>query len=89
MKQSHWLKGGIAGIILGPIVWFCMLKLTIPTSVEVREFPLDAALMLGLIVYGSAAAIGFIAGSIIGWIYGKIKDTKWVGLRKFNKNARN
>ncbi len=74
MKLSYWLKGGIAGIILGPFIWSCILKLTIPASVEVREFPLDAALMLGLIVYGSAAAIGFIVGSIIGWVYCRIKN---------------
>lgn len=66
------------GIILGPIVWFCYLKLAIPTSVEVTELPLYDAIVLGLIVYGSAALIGFIVGSIIGWIYDSVKKRKYI-----------
>lgn len=73
-EQYYWLKGGIAGIMLGPIVWFFILKLTIPTSVNVIEFPLVDGLILVSIVYGSAAIIGFIVGSMIGWVYGKLKN---------------
>ncbi len=73
-SKRYWLRGGTVGIILGPIVWFFILKLTIPTSVNVIEFPMIDGLVLVLIVYGSAAIIGFIVGSMIGWVYGKLKN---------------
>ena len=84
-KWPYWVKGGIAGLILGLATiladllgWtFPLLFLFTPNAVLIGV--LSPAILLEdnihLAIYSSPATYA-IAGLIIGWLYDKIKSRK-------------
>ena len=73
MKKRYWLRGGISGLI-AVIVVILFIQITArPSGYEV-DFQGIYLVRLILIGFGVPLVGGFIVGSAIGWIYGKIKN---------------
>ncbi len=90
MNKKYWLKAGIAGAIIGLVValvfwWFAS------TSVQCVLAPIQSINLGGpscaddgfvniysVMYFGIPTVIVALVGTIIGWIYGKVKGNSSV-----------
>jgi len=77
MQKRYWLRGGVAGLILGIFVWilpqiFCSDFYRIGPA-----YPTDQPICYSLVVnqqWVEIAIVLLILGVLIGWIYGKARN---------------
>ena len=72
MNKKYWLRGGITGLIIGILI-VLYIQLTAHSSGYGIQFQLKDIWIALVITIGGPIVGGFIVGSIIGWIYGKVK----------------
>ena len=85
MTKRYWLRGGITLLIvyvlLFPILWWCFSIYGLPLLQDNKCSPLGGLMLINYVTYPNGivqvllpAIAYFIIGSIIGLIYGKIKQ---------------
>ncbi|OHA25903.1 MAG: hypothetical protein A3C06_00415 [Candidatus Taylorbacteria bacterium RIFCSPHIGHO2_02_FULL_46_13] len=79
MKKRYWLRGGITGLVISIIflIYFNLISQCIGDCPDFKlDFKFQDIWIALAVMYGGTTVGSFIGGSIIGWLYGKIKNRK-------------